>query len=321
MRAIHFDRQLTLEQAYPQPIPPSGEALIRVRMAGICNTDIEITQGYMNFKGVLGHEFVGVVERSPDAPAWEGKRVVGEINAFCRTCDTCRRGDPTHCPHRTTLGIDRRDGAMADYVSLPTHLLYEVPEAISDEQAVFTEPLAAACAITNRLHLRPEDRVVVVGDGKLGLLVAQVLQLTGCQLQVLGRHWDKLEILARRGVAVTTDEDAVEPGVDVVVDCTGSTAGFATVCRLVRPRGTVVMKSTFHGNAEVNLSLLVVNEVTLHGSRCGPFQPALRLLAQKLVEVDPLISARYPLAEGLSAFEKSVAAGVLKVLLLGDEAE
>ena len=315
MRAIHFDKTLSLKTDYPKPAPPPGEALIRVRLAGICNTDIEITRGYMGFSGVLGHEFVGVVEACPDAPAWAGKRVVGEINAFCRQCETCRRGDPTHCPQRTTLGIDRRDGAMADYLTLPAHILYEVPPNVSDEQAGFTEPLAAACAITQRLHLRPEERAVVIGDGKLGLLVAQVLQLTGCHLQVVGRHPGKLDILARRGIDVTTEAEAIVPGADVVVDCTGHPDGFATAVGLVRPRGRLVMKSTFHGDASLNLSMLVVNEVTLIGSRCGPFAPALRLLAQGLVDVESLISERYALDEGLRAFERAVAPGILKVLL------
>jgi len=315
MRAIYFDKSLSFKTDYPKPEPPPGEALIRVRLAGICSTDIEITRGYMGFSGVLGHEFVGVVEESPDAPDWVGKRVVGEINAFCRECETCRRGDPTHCPHRTTLGIDRRDGAMADYLTLPAHILYEAPSNVSDEQAVFTEPLAAACAITQRLHLRPEDRVVVIGDGKLGLLVAQVLQLTGCRLQVLGRHQSKLDILARRGVEVTAEPEAISSGADVVVDCAGHPGGFATAVSMLRPRGTLVMKSTFHGDASLNLSMLVVNEVTLMGSRCGPFAPALRLLAQGLVDVESLISERFTLDAGLAAFERAVAPGVLKVLL------
>ncbi len=315
MRALYFDQTLSLRQDYPQPEPPAGEALIRVLSAGICNTDIEITKGYMNFSGVLGHEFVGLVERSPDAPEWEGKRVVGEINAFCRVCETCRRGDPTHCPHRTTLGIDRRDGAMADYTTLPTHLLYEVPDSIPDKYAVFTEPLAAACAIPNRVHLRPEERVVVIGDGKLGLLVAQVLQLTGCRLQVLGRHEKKLAILARRGIPVTTAVEAVPGGADVVVECTGNPDGFNIARQLVRSRGKLVLKSTFHGENMINLSMLVVDEISLIGSRCGPFLPALRLLEQNLVDVDSLISACYKLEEGLLAFERAVRPGVLKVLL------
>lgn len=319
MRALYFDRNLTFRADYPAPEPPPGEALIRTRLAGICNTDLEIMRGYMGFRGVLGHEFVGVVERAPDAPEWAGRRVVGEINAFCGRCDTCRRGDPTHCPQRTTLGIDRRDGAMADYLTLPLHILYPVPPALPDAWAVFTEPLAAACEILEQVHLRPVDRVVVLGDGKLGLLVAQVLQLTGCELTVLGRHERKLAILDRRGIRTALAADPPDlAGADVVVDCTGSPDGFRQARSLVRPRGTLVLKSTFHGDVEVNLSMLVVDEIKLVGSRCGPFKPALRLLEQKLIDVESLIDEQYPLDEGLRAFERAAAPGVLKVLLAAD---
>lgn len=319
MRALYFDRNLTFRADYPAPEPPPGEALIRTRLAGICNTDLEIMRGYMGFRGVLGHEFVGVVERAPDAPEWAGRRVVGEINAFCGRCDTCRRGDPTHCPQRTTLGIDRRDGAMADYLTLPLHILYPVPPALPDAWAVFTEPLAAACEILEQVHLRPADRVVVLGDGKLGLLVAQVLQLTGCELTVLGRHERKLAILERRGIRTALAADPPDlAGADVVVDCTGSPDGFRQARSLVRPRGTLVLKSTFHGDVAVNLSLLVVDEIKLVGSRCGPFKPALRLLEQRLIDVEALIDEQYPLDDGLRAFERAAAPGVLKVLLAVD---
>ncbi|MFQ5614210.1 MAG: alcohol dehydrogenase catalytic domain-containing protein [Anaerolineae bacterium] len=316
MRALYFNQTLSYRSDYPTPDPPPGEALIRVRLAGICNTDLEILRGYMGFQGVLGHEFVGVVERAPQAPELEGQRVVGEINACCGECATCRRGDPTHCPQRTTLGIDRRDGAMADYVSLPVRLLYPVPPAIPDAWAVFTEPLAAACEILEQVHLRPTDRVVVLGDGKLGLLVAQVLQLTGCRLTVVGRHHRKLAVLDRRGIPVAlAGEMAEERQADVVVDCTGSAAGFAQARALVRPRGTLVLKSTFHGSVEIDLSRLVVDEIRLVGSRCGPFKPALRLLEQNLVDVESLIDEQYPLEAGLHAFERAASPGVLKVLL------
>src|SRR5512136_1582546 len=200
MRALYFDQTLRYRPDMPDPQPAPGEALIRTRLAGICNTDLEIIRGYMNFQGVLGHEFVGEVVRADDAPEWVGRRVVGEINAYCGECPICRRGDPTHCPQRTTLGIFGRDGVMADYFTLPLRLLHPVPDSIPDEWAVFTEPLAAACEITDRLHVRPTDRVVVLGDGKLGLLVAQVLQLTGCDLLVVGHHRDKLAILKKRGI-------------------------------------------------------------------------------------------------------------------------
>lgn len=315
MRAIQFDGQLKYRPSLPEPVPVAGEALIRTRLAGICNTDLEIMRGYLGFRGVLGHEFVGVVERADDAPELVGQRVVGEINANCGVCPTCLRGDVTHCPSRTTLGIDRRDGTMADYFTLPASLLRPVPDSIPDEWAVFTEPLAAACEITDRVPIRPSDRVIVVGDGKLGLLVAQVLQLTGCDLLVVGRHAEKLAILERRGVRTRRAGEGIAPGADVVVEVTGSPAGFATSRDLVRPRGTLVLKSTFHGEVSLDLSAVVVDEVTMVGSRCGPFPAALRLLEQGLVDVEPLIHKTFALEEGLAAFERAAAPGVLKVLL------
>jgi alcohol dehydrogenase len=318
MRALYFDGTVKYKADLSTPHPPPGEALIRTMLAGICNTDLEIMRGYMGFKGILGHEFVGIVERADHAPEWVGQRVVGEINAYCGECPTCRRGDPTQCPHRNTLGIDRRDGTMADYFTLPIKLLYPVPASIPDHWAVFTEPLAAACQIIEQVHLRPTDRVILLGDGKLGLLIAQVLQLTGCDLLVIGRHASKLALLARRGIKTRLAGELVEPGADVVVEATGSAEGFATARSLVRPRGTLVLKSTFHGDVSLNLSMVVVDEITLVGSRCGPFSAALRLLEQRLVEVEPLIHATFPLADGLAAFDKAGAPGVLKVLLAMD---
>ena len=315
MRALYFDKKLHYRPDMPDPIPPPGEALIRTRLAGVCNTDLEIVRGYLGFTGVLGHEFVGEVVRADDAPHLVGQRVVGEINAYCGECPTCRRGDPTHCPHRTSLGISGRDGAMADYLTLPTHLLYPLPESLPDEWAVFTEPLAAAMEITDKIHCRPTDRVVVLGDGKLGLLIAQVLQLTGCDLLAIGRHQSKLAILERRGIRTQIGDDKTEVGADMVVEATGSAGGFATARALVRPRGTLVMKSTFHGDVSLDLSRVVVDEVVVVGSRCGPFLPALRLLEQRLVDVEPLIHSTFPLSDGLAAFEQAAAPGVLKVLL------
>jgi alcohol dehydrogenase len=318
MRALYFDGRLQYRPDAPEPTPPPGEALIRTRLAGICNTDLEIARGYMGFRGVLGHEFVGVVARTDDAPELVGQRVVGEVNAYCGQCPTCRRGDPIHCPNRTTLGIDRRDGTMADYFTLPVNLLYPVPPAVPDEWAVFTEPLAAACGITDRVPIRPSDRVVVLGDGKLGLLIAQVLQLAGCDLLAVGRHPEKLAILERRGIRTQIAGEGVMPGADVVVEATGSAEGFATARALVRPRGILVLKSTFHGDVTLDLSMVVVDEVTLIGSRCGSFPPALRLLEQQLVDVESLIHETFSLDDGLVAFERAVAPGVLKVLLTTD---
>jgi alcohol dehydrogenase len=315
MRALLLDGKLKLVDDYPTPEPPPGEALIRVSVAGVCNTDLELVKGYMQFRGVPGHEFVGVVERAPGAEAWEGRRVVGEINAACGTCLTCRANRPTHCPNRTTLGISGRDGAFAEYLTLPITNLHPVPDAISDEVAVFTEPLAAACEILQQVHVRPTDRVIVVGDGKLGLLCAQVLALTGCDLTVVGHHPEKLEIVARQGIPTALDDTAIEVGADIVVEATGHPGGYAAARRLVRPRGTLVLKSTYHASLEVNLTEVVVDEITLVGSRCGPFAPALRLLERGLVQVIPLIQARYPFSEVLTAFEHAAQPGTLKVLV------
>ncbi|MCG3210828.1 MAG: Erythritol/L-threitol dehydrogenase [Anaerolineae bacterium] len=315
MRALWFDGRLQLQTDTPPPEPPPGEALIRTQLAGICNTDVEIVRGYKGFSGILGHEFVGFVERADSAPELVGRRVVGEINAYCGECATCRRGQPTQCPSRTTLGMNRRHGAMADYFTLPAKLLYSVADSLPDEWAVFVEPLAAACQILEQVTIKPTDRVVVLGDGKLGLLVAQVLQLTGCQLLVIGKHPGKLDILRRRGIATRLVAEPVTGYADVVVEVTGSAAGFAAACQLLRPRGMLVLKSTFHGDVQLDLSRLVVDEITVVGSRCGPFPAALRLLEQRLVDVEPLIHATYSLADGLAAFERAVEPGVLKVLL------
>jgi alcohol dehydrogenase len=312
MHALIYDGQLRLRTDYPEPHLLPGEALIRPHLVGICNTDIEITQGYMGFRGVLGHEFVGTVVACAD-PAWRCRRVVGEINAACLVCPTCLRGDPTHCPNRTTLGIDRRDGAMAELFSLPITCLHAVPESIADEAAVFVEPLAAAVEILELSHVRPTDRVAVVGDGKLGAMIVQVLRLPGCAVTLFGRHPERWALYEAQGVRCLPSAAELDEQFDLVIDCTGQPAGLATARRLVRPRGRLILKSTFFAPSELNLSMLVVDEVQLLGSRCGPFAPALRLLERGLIETAPLISAEYPLAEGVTAFAASK--GNMKVLL------
>ena len=286
-----------------------------VQLAGVCNTDLELARGYLSFRGVPGHEFVGVVEQCDSAPEWVGERVVGEINAACGQCETCRAGHPTHCPSRTTLGIAGRDGAFAEYLCLPVANLHLVPGGMPDETAVFTEPLAAACEITQAVHIRPTDSVAVLGDGKLGLLCAQVLQLTGCDLLAIGRHEESLEILARRGIQTVLAKASSFLEFDIVVEATGTPEGFSTARRLVRPRGTIVLKSTYHSALETNLTMVVVDEISLVGSRCGPFEPALRLLEQRLVDVTSLIHSRYRLSEGLAALERASQRGTLKVLI------
>lgn len=316
MHALVFDGQLHLAAAYPTPVLRPGEALIRPHLVGICNTDIQITRGYKGFHGVLGHEFVGTVVTC-DAQEWVGRRVVGEINAACFRCPACLRGDSAHCPQRTTLGIDRRDGAMAELFSLPIPCLHEVPQSLSDAQAVFTEPLAAALEIVEQCHIRPNERVAVVGDGKLGLLCAQVLRLTGCELVVVGRHPERWTPLHELGVPAEREDSVIvrwgERAFDVVVDCTGNAGGIQTARRLVRPRGRLVLKSTYSGDSPLDLSRLVVDEVQIVGSRCGPFAPALRLLERGLVHVEGLIAARFMLDDALTAFDASQ--GQLKILL------
>ncbi len=314
MRAMVYDGRLRLARDYPVPMPGPDEALIKVRMAGICNTDLEIMKGYMGYQGVLGHEFVGMVEQCAE-PGWTGLRVVGEINCFCGECPACRAGRVTHCPQRTTLGIWGRDGALAEYCVLPVRNLHRVPDSVTDVQAVFVEPLAAALEILEQVHIKPTQRVIVLGDGKLGLLVAQALRLTGCDLLAIGHHTAKLKVIARLGVATQLASEAVAPGADVVVDCTGQEEGFWLARRLVRPQGTCVLKSTFHGQNLVNLSEMVVDEITLVGSRCGPFAPALRLLAGKLVDVESLVSSEFALNDGITALEGAAAKGVMKVLV------
>ncbi len=320
MKAVVFDKeasgqsQLRLVTDYPLPCPSSGEVRVRTTLAGICHTDLEVIQGYAAFQGVLGHEFVGVVDESP-VPGWVGRRVVGEINIGCGGCDLCLAGYPAHCRRRTVLGIRGRDGVLAEAFCLPVANLHLVPDAVPDEVAVFTEPLAAACEILMQVHVRPADRVVVLGDGKLGNLVAQVLALTGCNLTVVGRHPHKLATLAARGIRTHVGTEGLEGQADLVVECTGRPEGFQTARRLVRPRGMLVLKSTFHGTIQVDLSDLVVDEVQIVGSRCGPFPAALRLLEQNLVQVTSLIEAIYPLDEALAAFEHARRSTALKVLV------
>ncbi len=314
MKAVLFDGELHLAHDYPEPRPAAGEVRVRTLLAGICNTDLEIIRGYAQFHGVLGHEFVGIVEEAED-PALLGQRVVGEINIGCGTCTACRAGQPNHCLSRTALGIRSHDGALGQYLCLPAANLHPVPDNVPDEMAVFTEPLAAACEVLEQVHVRPSDRVIVLGDGKLGLLVAQVLALTGCDLTAVGRHESKLAILAARGIATQIGAEGLAGSADLVVECTGRAEGFQAARRLVRPGGTVVLKSTYHGLVEADLSGIVVDEINLVGSRCGPFPAALRLLAHRLVDVTPLITATYPIHEALAAFEHAQQRGSLKVLI------
>lgn len=299
---------------------------MRVAQAGICNTDLEIMRGYLPFKGILGHEFVGVVEKvhTRQNEGWLGKRVVGEINVACGECERCKRNMPSQCANRTTLGIRAHDGAFADFLRLPLVNLHEVPPTVSDRQAVFTEPLAAACQILEQVHVLPTDKVVVIGDGKLGLLIAQVLRLTGADLSVIGRHAVKGAILQKQGIKFLESAGDMSPEqgremlgteCDVVVECTGNQAGLEIAKALIRPRGTLVLKSTYHGTPAVPLSSYVVDEIKVVGSRCGPFGAALRLLERSLIDVESLISFEFPLLEAKTAFSQAFGKGNLKIIL------
>lgn len=316
MRALWLeDRRLHLREDASRPSPPPGEALVRVRLAGICNTDLELVRGYYPYTGIPGHEFVGVVESAPGSPDWEGRRVVGAINAVCGACPTCRAGRPSHCERRTVLGIVNRDGAFAHHLVLPVANLHAVPDRVPDETAVFTEPTAAALEIQQQVRITSGDRVVVVGPGKLGHLVAQTLAATGCDLLVIGRSRRSLELLASRGIRTGTAEAVEERGADIAVECTGTPEGFEVARRAVRPRGTVVLKSTYEGRTSLDMAPLVVDEITLVGSRCGPFAPALDLLARGTVDPSPLVEERYDLEDAVAAFEHAARPGTLKILV------
>jgi threonine dehydrogenase-like Zn-dependent dehydrogenase len=307
------NKQLQLRSEIPIPEPAAGEARVRVLQAGICNTDIELLRGYYPYQGILGHEFVGVVDAGSDALI--GKRVVGEINAACGKCHFCQTRQPTHCEHRTVLGIVNRNGAFAEYLTLPVANLHPVPDSVSTDAATFTEPLAAALEIQQQVSISSDRNVLVIGDGKLGQLVAQTLFLTGCDLLVVGRHPEKLAHLAARGIKTGLAESIRPRQFDICVECTGNPEGFALARQSLRPRGILVLKSTYAGHLTIDASGLVVDEITLIGSRCGPFLPALELLATNQVDVRPLIQSRFPLDEALKAFERAQTKGSLKVLL------
>lgn len=317
MRGLWLEEgDVRLRRDLPVPEPVDGEARIRVLAAGICNTDLELIRGYYPFAGVLGHEFVGVVDAGP--PELVGARVVGEINAVCRRCGECRAGRPNHCVDRTVLGIADRDGAFAEFLTLPVENLHRVPDSVPDEVATFTEPLAAALRVREQVPVAPKDRVLVVGGGKLGLLVARTLALTGCELTVVDRHPENLALLADGRIRTVVDGEDPEPercSYDLAVEATGDAGGFATALRALRPRGTLVMKSTYAGELSLDASGLVVDEVTLVGSRCGPFPPALRLLEDGELDPRPMIHGRYPLAEAEDALDRARERGVLKVLI------
>jgi len=318
MKALRVDKKKLAVREVEKP-EPGPEALVRVLLSGICNTDLEIARGYAGFKGTIGHEFVGLVEETPDG-SMAGQRVVGEINAGCGKCELCMAGDPRHCAERTVLGIVGRDGAHAEFLRLTVTTLLPVPDKVVDEHAVFTEPLAAACGIMERVAIKSTDRVAVIGDGKLGLLCAQAIALTGASTLLVGKHAEKLRIAERRGIETTAPRTAAKRKreFDVVVEASGSPSGFVGALELLRPRGTLVLKSTFQGPGkfnEIDQARFVVDEISIVGSRCGRFQPALDLLKKGALDIDSLISEEYPLSRGLHAMERAGEKGVLKVLL------
>ncbi len=313
MRALRFDGSGVQVDDIAEPRPCDETVVVRVGLAGICNTDLEIVRGYMGFRGTLGHEFVGVVEEGPDE--LRGQRVVGEINFACQTCPICIQGLQRHCPLRQVMGILGADGAFADLVRVPVANLHPVPEGVSDEQAVFTEPLAAAFEILEQVHIEPGRDCVVLGDGKLGLLVAQVLHHAGAHVLCVGRHREKLDLVAKRDIETVLLDEWRGDRVSLVVEATGSAEGFERAVAALRPRGTLVLKSTVSERPSLDLAPLVVDEIQVVGSRCGPFPPALRALEMGAVDVLSLITERMHLSDGVEALRRAGSHGTLKVLL------
>ena len=321
MKAVVFDNELKFDNNYTKPVPQKGEALIRVKLAGICNTDYEITKGYMGYVGILGHEFVGVVEDvnsdKAEDKAWVGKRVVAEISWGCDdpNCEWCAKKNYRHCPNRHTIGIWKKDGCMAEYLTVPTNILFEVPENVTDEQAVFVEPLAAACEILEQLHIEPTAKVLVLGDGKLGLTTALTLNAHNLDIVLVGKHQNKLDIAKAQGVKTVLLNDLKQEKYDVVVEATGSASGFEMSMSLTKPRGILVLKSTVASGKELNLAPIVIDEITVLGSRCGQFGPALRLLENKRIDFTPFINGTYPIEKALEAFEANKSKESLKILI------
>lgn len=319
MQSLWLDNhKLEYRGKIPTPTPGQNEALIRVKIAGVCSTDLELLDGYYPFSGIPGHEFVGEVVESPGDRSWVGKRVVGEINITCGECGTCKAGLPRHCEHRKTLGIHDWNGAFAEYLVLPLTNLHEVPASVPDDAAVFSEPLAAAGEILDQVSLESNSKVLLIGAGRLGQLIAQVVQQTGCELEVIARHQRQRELLLKRNIHVVSEQASGSKKYDFVIEATGTPDGYTLARKSIRPRGTIILKSTYKGTMEVNFSGIVVDEVTLVGSRCGSFEPALRLLEEGKVDPRPLIETVYPLSQGSAAFDHAARPGVLKILIQPD---
>ncbi len=319
MQAIWLqNKKLSYKTDVKIPTPNNGEALVKVLLAGICATDLQLIKGYYPYTGILGHEFVGEIVQADNAPERIGERVVGEINIVCGKCANCLRNHPTHCKYRDVLGIINHNGAFAEYLCLPLKNLIQVPDSISNEDAVFTEPLAAALQIQQQIIIHPNDKVLIIGAGRLGQLIAQTLVLTGCNLQVVARYQQQQQLLNEHKIAWLLEQDIAHHRFDIVIEATGSTTGFNLSIQAIRPRGIIVLKSTYKDNMSANFSSIVVNEITMVGSRCGSFAPALRLLEDKLVNPSALITNKFPLSQALQAFEYMQQPGILKVLLQMD---
>ena len=314
MKATFFDgKQMIFDNNYPDP--EFNETLVQVNLAGICGTDLEILNGYMKYSGILGHEFVGTVVKSNNSNLI-GKRVVGEINAGCTKCDFCLRGMERHCPSRTVLGILKRDGAFAEFLSLPEKNLHVIPDSISDEQAVFVEPLAAAFEINEQISLKPEWNVAVVGDGRLAQLIIQVIKLTCSNITCFGKHQNKLEGLIQSGIKIKIGiESTDEQLFDLVVEATGSNSGFTDTMKLVKPRGTVVLKSTITSRENLDLTPTIINEITLIGSRCGLFKPAIDALTTGIISVNSMIDCTFSLDKFEDAIIYAKKPNTMKVFL------
>lgn len=317
MIAVHLESGVVSICERPVPNRAPGYALLKTRVAGICNTDLELLHGYYGFVGTPGHEFVADVVEA-DVARLNGRRVVGEINVACGQCDFCRAGLGRHCANRTVLGIVKHPGAFADYLTLPEANLHVVPDEISDDEAVFVEPLAAACEILDQVDITRDQEVAVLGDGKLGLLIAQVLHAHGAAVILYGHHEANLAFARQQGIRASTSRERARLAYDTVVEATGSAAGLKEAVAMTRPRGTVVMKSTVHNEVALDMAPVIVNELTLVGSRCGRFEPALELLRTRAVDVRPLIATEFPLQKAPEAFAEAANPGVLKVLLRGN---
>jgi len=314
MKALLRQQGKISVQDVPEPHPVVGEALIKVLKAGICNTDLGIVKGYMDFEGILGHEFIGEVKQAP-SNNWLGKRVVGEINISCGRCDLCRQGLENHCPSRSVLGIHHKNGAFSEFLTLPLENLHEVPETIDDQEAVFVEPLAAALEILEQVKIDEKNAVLILGDGKLGLLAAQVMKSQTERVFCVGKHHRKMAILEKKGVKTFCGGEAIEGQFDIVVEATGRKEGVKKALSLVKPRGRVVLKSTFCDDVDLDVSSIVIDEVEIIGSRCGPFAKAILFLSDREIDVMEMVDGDFPLAQAAEALALAQKPETIKVLI------